>query len=550
MTADSVPAWLWQTPTSAVEPPVQTRAQDLPVEKLEWTDFERLCVRLAAEEANVEHAQQYGRPGQKQHGLDVFARKFGSERYTTWQCKKYQSVTAKVIRKAADEFLNNAWADKTEVFYFCVTDYVEDRTLADEIEAVARGFADRNIRFLPLGKTQLSTRLKLHPALVDDFFGRQWVTAFCGSEAAERLSGRKMSSERVAAARKLLRDLYAAHFAAVDPGLPAVANRTKPTVPLLDRFVMPDVLEQRTVTIAAENKEPPHRAESHGGLARQGRPRIETREVRSSLARWFEQNRLFVILADAGRGKTTLLSAIALDLLADEPRHEGWARTWRDRIPVWIPFGAWVTGVLHDQKFGLGDVISNWLNNVCARPELHDLLKEALEDDRLLLLVDGVDEWTDEEAAGTALTLLQMFVASRQVAAVATSRPLGYRRLGGLRSEWIAGDLAPFSTSQQQELAFSWFARDEPPSSEDLARSEAVSFIAEIGHDAALSQLASTPLLLSGLVALHIAGERLPRNRFLAYQRLTSLLTSELLKRDTGCDGSRCKRRPVVQPNR
>jgi hypothetical protein len=193
-------------PTSEVEPPTVTRAQDLPVETLEWADFERLCVRLAATEANAEHAQRYGVPGQKQDGIDIFARKFGSDRYTTWQCKRYQSLTVHVIGKAADTFLNSTWADKTDIFYFCVTDYIEDRTLADAFEAVARRFSERSIRFVPRGKTQLSTLLKAHPLIVYDFFGRTWVTAVCGSEAEARLSGRKLSRERITAARKLLRD--------------------------------------------------------------------------------------------------------------------------------------------------------------------------------------------------------------------------------------------------------------------------------------------------------------------------------------------------------
>jgi hypothetical protein len=36
-----------------------------------------------------------------------------------------------------------------------------------------------------------------------------------------------------------------------------------------------------------------------------------------------------------------------------------------------------------------------------------------LKDRRLLLLVDGLDEWTNEEAAGIALDKLRVFVEQR-----------------------------------------------------------------------------------------------------------------------------------------
>lgn len=45
-------------------PPVSTRAQDLPLEELTWENFERLCLRLARLEADVEHCRQYGTEGQ------------------------------------------------------------------------------------------------------------------------------------------------------------------------------------------------------------------------------------------------------------------------------------------------------------------------------------------------------------------------------------------------------------------------------------------------------------------------------------------------------
>ena len=83
------PSWLRVPPTArSVPTPIQTRSQLLPVGDLEWEDFERLCLRLLELDAELIHvsatgpsgettmpvAGLYGRPGQAQFGIDVYAR--------------------------------------------------------------------------------------------------------------------------------------------------------------------------------------------------------------------------------------------------------------------------------------------------------------------------------------------------------------------------------------------------------------------------------------------------------------------------------------------
>jgi hypothetical protein len=97
------------------------------------------------------------------------------------------------------------------------------------------------------------------------------------------------------------------------------------------------------------------------------------------------------------------------------------------------------------------------------------------------------------------------------------------------------GTLAPLTPRQQHAVAAFWFAQQElatsPLDKGETARERsdaaAQRFMREIAHSGALSQLASTPLLLTGLIALHLAGERLPTSRFRAYARLSALLTQE-----------------------
>ena len=52
------------------------------------------------------------------------------------------------------------------------------------IEAQAARLLEEDIVFEGVDGTQLSEKLRSHPEIVDDFFGRSWLVAFAGEEAA------------------------------------------------------------------------------------------------------------------------------------------------------------------------------------------------------------------------------------------------------------------------------------------------------------------------------------------------------------------------------
>jgi hypothetical protein len=45
-----------------------------PFGELSWENFERLCYRLAGKAERVEHVARYGRSGQAQQSIDLYAR--------------------------------------------------------------------------------------------------------------------------------------------------------------------------------------------------------------------------------------------------------------------------------------------------------------------------------------------------------------------------------------------------------------------------------------------------------------------------------------------
>ena len=550
----------WIPPELYTYLPVQTRAQILPLNELPWDAFQRLCTRLAGRYDDVEFCQEYGTPGQSQEGIDIYIRKPGSSKYAVWQCKRYQTHTFQPshIENVVSDFLNGSWASKTDEFVLALSVKTEETNLVGVIEAQAGRLRERNIQFLPLGITQVSERLKAYPDLVDDFFGREWVRVFCGSESVAKLSGRRLQSEEVIRLRQLLRRCYTQHFELTDPGLPSLTGSVNPDVQplrLVDRFVPPDVLEEqlipRTEMVADASRDQSRRQagteESENpnpSSSRTGRVVARTTVVRHSAVDWLSNSNLSVVLGDPGIGKSTLLRCLLLDLLSAEPRYESCALRWGQYLPVWVPFAMWTRLVGESEtECSLPKVLTTWLRKVSAEEDLITLVQHALEDSRLLLFVDGLDEWSDETTARTTLTLLEQFVGERDIPAIASSRPLGYARIGGLSSRWRKAQLAGLTKEQQGVLTEHWFlhrfnafaTHGENSDSIDMrhtrAKAAAAEHMQDLHRDIRLARLAEVPLLLNGLIALAIQRVRLPRSRFKAYEELTRLLLDEQPKR-------------------
>jgi hypothetical protein len=173
------------------------------------------------------------------------------------------------------------------------------------------------------------------------------------------------------------------------------------------------------------------------------------------------------------------------------------------------------------------ETIAAWFRRQ-DEPEMVALVRKALDDKRLLLLVDGVDEWANVTAANTALTLLQGFAERRSVPVIVSSRPHGFQLMASLAGSWRVSEIAPLTAPQQIDLARSWFAHLGTASAgkrhDARARQQAIDFVAELQTNSAIAQLGATPLLLTGLIALRLSRLQLPRNRFLAYAELTKLL--------------------------
>jgi hypothetical protein len=544
--ASPLPAWLVTPPTVLVNPPVVTRQQELPFAELSWKNLERLCLRLAEKEARVEHCQLYGVPGQAQDGIDLFARESFNSKYRVYQCKNEARFSAAKITDAVNEFLNGAWPDKTDTFVLCIRESLEPTDRAVEFERQAERLRNRGIKLVAWDSSQLSRMLKEVPELVDDFFGRGWVEAFCGREKAQGL-GDRLDAEQVTAFRAQMGQLYRHVFTAQDPGL-LISDAPGAALSLEERFVVPDIYERRAVKLSV-----PGTSHSNGHVVRDGsaeadygrsslvssseeRPKDFSAilKTRRAIDDWIAANQYSVLMGGPGSGKSTALRILAIDLLREEPRLTPIARKWGTYLPVWIPFPVWTKLIVErGSSASLTDVMEVWLSGWAQRG-LWPLVVKALADKRVLLLVDGIDEWTNEEAAGIAVNKLRVFINQHSVPAVMASRPHGFERLGLEETGWEVAELADFTPAQQRGVARIWHVcrlrqlDGDPLSPEEIDwRAEAASseFVEELGRSKDFQELAGVPLLLCLLVLRRMHDGYLPTSRFKAYEQLVELLT-------------------------
>ena len=524
-----------------MNPPVRSQKQELPFGELTWEDFEKLCLRLVRLNSEVEFCQQYGGQGDAQDGIDIFARKYGDDKYSVYQCKRERTFGPAKIHAAIERFEKGKWKSRSSEIVLCTQGSLQKKKLIDVVVAHQERLKSEGITFLPWDCHQLSIKLKDCPDLVYDFFGPYWLKHFCGDEIAVKYQHR-LSLQQVGEFRKKLGVFYKTVFNTQDPGLPLVPNQDSIAPDIQQRFVVPDVIEWDSLETSTRNPDPQPQASDPGyyfdnqnttassptSVSKTHSARVVG--YRINVEKWLLHQNRSLLLGDPGSGKTTLLRYIAMDLLQPSPKMELLSQKWGCFLPVWIPFALWTRLVSKHSDTSLMDVLKYWLRGF-NEEGLLPIIEAALHDERLLLFVDGLDEWINEDAAQLALTQLKVFVEQRNVPVVATSRPRAIERLTIPTNGWSLGRIADFSFDQQTALVAVWFEYSNshrPVSSNDH---NAEAFIAELRRSHDLKELAKSPLMLLFLIYHRIHRSALPEGRFKAYESIINHLISSQPKK-------------------
>ncbi|MBM7482342.1 tetratricopeptide (TPR) repeat protein [Bradyrhizobium sp. USDA 3686] len=157
-----------------VHPPLPsfsvTAGQEIPKPK-DWQDFQRGCVALFQAELNDPHAQEYGRNGQKQLGIDVLGRRDGvHDHFVGIQCRRYDKPLKKaaILKDCRDALSIKAGLKEIIFATTCPSDArATDAALEVEAELRAEG---HDLKVILYSWSDLELKICQHQAALPYFF--------------------------------------------------------------------------------------------------------------------------------------------------------------------------------------------------------------------------------------------------------------------------------------------------------------------------------------------------------------------------------------------
>jgi hypothetical protein len=230
------------------------------------------------------------------------------------------------------------------------------------------------------------------------------------------------------------------------------------------------------------------------------------------------------VLAAPGGGKSTMLKRLATAYADTERRN----RTTESLPPIdWLPLFVRCRQLGAEAGFSIRHILIASANRAECPISFEDfssLVDTSLQSGSALVLIDGLDEISDERARLLFAHQVRVFLATYPgVRLVVTSREAGFRVIAGaLASSCELYRIAPFDSEDIKSLSVAWH-REVIGSSSEI-RSEAIDLARTISSVPRLEALASNPLLLTTLLLVKRWVGRLPTRRTVLYGKAIEVL--------------------------
>jgi hypothetical protein len=247
-------------------------------------------------------------------------------------------------------------------------------------------------------------------------------------------------------------------------------------------------------------------------------------EDREPVGKALEDHGRLAVLAAPGAGKSTLIKRLAVAYAA---------RTHRELIDDALPDADWFPIFLRCRSLGtdVSKSVHDLISEIPVKgefPELRqpfmEVASEALLAGQALILIDGLDEITEQSDRLRFVLQLRTFLATYpNVRIVITSRPAGFRIVAGAMSSLCTQRrLAEFSNGDIKSLTRAWHATVVGESEEVDA--EAQELARTIVANDRVRRLARNPLLLTTLLLVKRWVGDLPRKRTILYEKAIEVL--------------------------
>lgn len=546
--------YLYTPVKTIIEPPIDTNCQELPLEKLAWEDFEKLCLAIVQIEFTINDCEIYGVKGQAQEGIDIYARQ-SSGKYSSYQCKRYQEFDVDDLDKAVSYFKNKKFYAQSSMLYLCTSCEWNKTQVQDKFEKLKTDLEKDNIILIKWDKIQISRLLKTQPQIVYDFFGIEWVKKFNGELGLQQVSrSKKLDACQMRRYRIELYEFYSTIFNIQDPGIPI--KELNAPYPIQDRFIIPDIHSNvRDQNFGEIGENSSITASSVVNLEQErfyydnywygdsqiyvGQKKVISEEeiednsfdIRIKIDECLSESSKNIIIGDPGAGKSTLLRYIILDVLSETPQLNNISQKYGKLLPVWLPFAFITKQLTQNDTLSISEILNLWFKGF-GKTHLFQLASVALEDERLFLIIDGVDEWTNISSAQQAITRIETIRELYDCQVLYSSRPYGFRLMKDFFTNLKVLNLAGFSNIQQKQFSENWYTKwastlNKGVKDEEFAKRQSDLFIKELEQIGELKKLAETPLLLSVLITQKMRDSVLPKNKLEALKEITQYLITK-----------------------
>ena len=240
---------------------------------------------------------------------------------------------------------------------------------------------------------------------------------------------------------------------------------------------------------------------------------------------FLRQKTRFSLLTKPGGGKSTLLKRLTVAYA--EPER---LKAANDQLPdkPYLPLLLRCRDLQERARNPILELLKDLSKNACMDNEQTSAfirhVNQKLRSGQVLLLIDGLDEISDEGTrtafAGNLRSFLAMFP---QVAMIATSREAGYRHVAGvIASSCTQVTMASFDKSDVKQLCESWHV--EVVGDKQSVRDDALKLAEDIWDNTRVRSLAENPLMLTTLLVIRRCIGELPTRRVELYRQSVEVL--------------------------
>ena len=228
-----------------------------------------------------------------------------------------------------------------------------------------------------------------------------------------------------------------------------------------------------------------------------------------------------VILGDPGSGKSTTLKYLAYTICAHRASNE--------QLQTYIPLYLKATEFAK-YLFDTGRSLSEFIIDINTKYGL--LFSKSLENNKLIVLIDGLDEINITNQRHNVVEKINSFTAQYpEIKIIVSSRIVGYKetRLSGY---FFHFEVDKFSDKQIYLFLNNWYSSISSYSDNNFenAAEEARKLFRSIKRNKSVYRLAQNPLLITIIALIYYQGSKLPEKRVALYEVATSTLLDNWVK--------------------